>query len=29
MEGDKSEYPRMKVVMLSRLGEPRRGREGK
>ena len=29
MEGDKSEYPRVKVVMLSRLGEPRRRREGK
>ena len=29
MEGDKSEYPRVKVVMLSSLGEPQRGREGK
>lgn len=29
MEGDKSEYPKVKVVMLSRLGEPWRGREGK
>lgn len=29
MERDKSEYPRVKVVILSRLGKPRRGREGK